>query len=238
MKQKKNSDNPTRKISKKNADIKNLSSGLPHYISRKYLTDIFLDAINEQKQTTVALIRSTRVSKGTFLNMKRGKLPGLPILCHLFATPMFSVALSPEGACWAVNRIISESLRCTTQSPVLRLRAMNKEASGQDLPSLPHYMKSLRHNHLNISIREACRRFDYCSNIQIARIEKDCINVGIGPICNLFDNYLRDIPTLPDEEWSIFATLVFRYLFPAIHGYTLQFVGWKSLQNSLTEYKK
>lgn len=224
MKNDKNAKLRTTKNAKKVENTKKQSSNSSHSISRQYLTNLFFSEVTEQKIPLVTLIKETPISKGTFLNIKRGKLPILPTLCQLFSTPLISPILSPENACWVVNKIIAESLRCTTQYPVLTLVPMNEEHPSPILLSLPEYMKSLRTTYLNISVRKTCERFDYCSSLQIAKIEKDCLKIGIGPICNLFDNYLREIPTLSNEEWSTFATLALQHLFPTIQGYALQFV--------------
>lgn len=211
-----------------NSDYRTTEMRKKKYMSvREYLTGIFLTEVKEQKLSLAWLSRETNVSKRTFQHMKQGKLSSLSILIYLFSKPVVAAMLSPKDAFWVTDQVIGESLRCGERYPVFRLVKVSEEELYGTMPSLPEYMRSLRVKHLNISVREACRRFEHCTTRQVANIEKECKGVGIGPVCNLFDHYHREIYGLPDTEWGTFATLVFRILFPRIKEHMLEFVGWR-----------
>lgn len=196
---------------------------------REYLTGIFFTAVKKQKLSFARLSRETNVSERTFQNMKQGKLPSLSMLIYLFSRPVVAAMIHPEQGFWVTDRVIRESLRCNCRYPVFLLVEVSGKDGSAPLPTLAEYMKKLRVDHLNISIREVSRRFEYCTTRQVTNIEKECKGVGIGPVCNLFDHYHRAISTLPDEEWGMFATLVFHTLFPQFNGHTLKFVGWMGI---------
>lgn len=227
MKNKRKSNKKTIKVVRKTIGLDERVNKPSHYTSRKFLTKLFLAKVEEQKISFATLTRETTISKSTFQNMKNGKCPVLPTLCLLFSTPLTSSMLNPEDAGWVVQQIISESLRSSTRYPQLRIVEVPEIEDRKSVHVLAEYMKNLRTKHLKTSIRETALQFDYCSRLQITNIESTGHGVGIGPTCNLFNNYLCKLSYIPDEEWGTFSTLILHKLFPFITGYALKFTGWK-----------
>ena len=192
--------------------------------SRRYLTTLFLLKVNEMKCSTKEIIELSGVCRSTLNNIKRGGIPNLSILRCLFAAPFRNPILTPEQAGVAVAELIADNLPDNTYCPNFRVMVIPEEHDSEPPIPLPMYMKRLRTQYLNVSMREVCRRFDHCDFHQLSAIESDCYRVGIGPVCYLFNNYLSAIPSLPQEEWGAFATLILHHLFPAMSGYRMLFI--------------
>ncbi|NDV83359.1 hypothetical protein [Bacteroides sp. 51] len=207
---------------------KKLTEAQSHQLPRQFLSHLFLSDMEKSEYTVNAYAKNTGVSVRSLYYLQKGKLLSMAKLCQLFSSQPTLHILTSENLCWLMNRIICESLREATRYPVLRVIPMDKKHITLEHDTLSEFMKSMRVDHLQISTRETYKRFEYCTTAQLSSIERGCYGIGIGPICNLFDNYHRSLPKLPDQAWGTFATLLLHYMFPLLKDYAVEFVGWKN----------
>lgn len=193
-----------------------------HEVSRKTLSKIILSALENSQVTTDELARATEVGKSTVHNLKAGTQLSLPTLCRMVSSAPEAFMLSPENAAKILSRIITESISGSGEQPEFKIVATPEESMHNRLPKLPGYLKEVREKKLKLSKNKVETHLCCSYYRQITKIEKDCHGVGIGPICNLFYHYMQEFTGPTDEEWNIFATLVFQKLFPKMTGYRLE----------------